>query len=127
MMQRFQVFTALLTALALFAACRDLTSPTLLESGLEGQVYDISHPGPIPIGWVAPPLEMVVTVIVLDSDKNALMEVQTNAKGSFFVSLAAGTYFLSVKESPVPTESGPFTLLPNRRLTVQAYYDNGMR
>jgi hypothetical protein len=126
-MQRFQLFAVLLTILALIAGCRDLTSPTPSKSSLEGQVYDISHPGPIPIGWVAPPLEKKVMVIVLDSNKKTVKEVQTNADGSFFVALAPGTYYLSVKESPVPTESGPFTLLPNRRLTVQAYYDNGMR
>jgi hypothetical protein len=126
-MQRFKVFLALLTVLALFAACRDLTAPTTLDSGIEGQVYDISHPGPIPIGWVAPAMENTVTIIVFDSDKNELMEVQTNADGSFFVALAPGTYFLGVKESPVPTESGPFSLLPHQHLQVKAYYDNGMR
>jgi hypothetical protein len=127
MMRHYYIFTVLLALPTLFFACHDLTPPPEYESGFEGQVYNISHPGPIPIGWIAPPLEMVVTVMVLDGDKQLQTKVQTDAKGGFFVALAPGTYFLSVKESMVPTESGPFTLLPNQRLMVQAYYDNGMR
>lgn len=115
------------TTLTLLIACRDLTPPTESESGLEGQVYSIGWPGPIPENWVPPPLETAVTVIVLDSDKNTFMEVQTDAKGRYFVVLAPGTYFLSVKESSVPAESGPFKLLHHQRLTVEAFYDNGMR
>jgi hypothetical protein len=113
--------------LALTNGCRDAGSTPEPEGVLEGQVLLISKPGPIPIGWIPPPLEMVTTVIVLDAGKIIVKQTSTDAKGTFSIPLSPGTYYLRVKESPIPSDTGPYTILAGERRTAEAHYDNGMR
>ena len=115
----------------LLTNCTDPTSlptPTLAHSGiLNGQVYNLSHPGPIPIGWVPPPYEAVCTVIAQDIQQNIRLEVDTDSHGKFQILVPPGTYYLRVKESRLSSITGPYQLRDGETLEVKAYYDNGMR
>lgn len=107
--------------------CKDSGTVPIDDMGIQGQVFLISKPGPIPIGWVPPPLEQVNTIQVLDAQRRIVREEKTSDKGRFMISLQAGTYYLRVKESPIPAETGPYEVTSGRILTVEAHYDNGMR
>jgi hypothetical protein len=107
--------------------CKDSGTVPSDDMGIQGQVFLISKPGPIPIGWVPPPLEQVNTIQVLDAQRRIVREEKTSDKGRFMISLQAGTYYLRVKESPIPAETGPYEVTSGRILTVEAHYDNGMR
>jgi hypothetical protein len=126
-LRRFKHILPFVVTLALMGGCRDAGSAPAPEAILEGQVLLISKPGPIPIGWVPPPLEMVTTVIVLDAGKIIVKQTSTDAKGTFSIPLSPGTYYLRVKESPIPSDTGPYTILAGERRTAEAHYDNGMR
>jgi hypothetical protein len=120
----------ILACLLLFAqwdGCKDSGSVLIDDTGIQGQVFLISAPGPIPIGWVPPPLEQVNTIQVLDPQRKIVRELTTNDKGRFMISVQPGTYYLKVKESLIPAETGPFVVASGTILTVQAHYDNGMR
>lgn len=121
----------LILACLLFVApwdgCKDSGSVVVDDTGIQGQVYLISKPGPIPIGWVPPPLEQVNTIQVLDAQRKIVREATTNAKGMFIISLQPGTFYLRVKESPILAETGPYDVMSGRILTAEAHYDNGMR
>lgn len=103
------------------------TPPLQYPNVFQGQVYNLSHPGPIPIGWTPPPLETVSTIVVLDTNKKSIFETSSDKKGKFLIMLPEGTYYLRVKESPIPVETGPYQLKEGETLEVKAYYDNGMR
>jgi hypothetical protein len=107
--------------------CKDSGSVIVDDTGIQGQVYLISKPGPIPIGWVPPPLEQVNTIQVLDAQRRIVREERTSDKGRFMISLQPGTYYLRVKESPIPVETGLYEVMSGRILTVEAHYDTGMR
>jgi len=115
----------------LLTNCTDPTSlptpPLLFPTVLYGQVYNLSHPGPIPIGWIPPPYEAVCTVIAEDIQQNIRLEVDTDSHGKFQIMAPLGTYYLRVKESPLSSETGPYSLREGQMLEVKAYYDNGMR
>ena len=113
--------------LSIFAGCRDTGVSIALDSGIDGQVYSIGSPGPIPVGWIPPPLETVSSIVVLDAAHRQMKEFATDGKGHFRTSLSPGTYFLRVKESLIPAETGPFDVTAGKVLSVAAYYDNGMR
>ena len=100
-----------------------LTYPTLLQ----GQVLNLSHLGPIPIGWVPPPLEVVSTIIVLDENRKTIAHFPSDSKGKFLISLPEGIYYLRVKESPIPEETGPYILKKGQTTNAVAHFDNGMR
>lgn len=125
------VKTVILFSICLLTCCSDPTSlptpPLQYPNVLQGQVYNLSHPGPIPIGWVPPPLEIVSTIIVLDSNRRIIFESLSDKKGKFQLMLPSGTYYLRVKESPIPAETGPYFLNEGQTLLVEAHYDNGMR
>jgi hypothetical protein len=112
-------------------ACTDLNSlPTLplkYPGVLQGQVYNLSHPGPIPINWIPPPYETVCTVIIQDVDKGINLEVNTDNKGKFRATVQDGIYYLRVKESILSSVTGPYHALNGETLEVKAYFDNGMR
>ena len=57
------VVPALLLPLVVFSSCEDSGSNPSRDAVLQGQVFLISKPGPIPIGWVPPPLETVNTLL----------------------------------------------------------------
>jgi hypothetical protein len=113
--------------LIVWSGCRDSGSAPAEETGIVGQVYSIGTPGPVPIGWTPPPLERVSTIVVSNSGQLTVKEFPTDEKGRFKTELAPGTYFLRVKESFVPAETGPYTVTPGQFLTVEAHFDNGMR
>jgi hypothetical protein len=94
---------------------------------MRGQVYSIATPGPTPINWTPPPLETISTVILLDTKRTLLQEILTDNKGKFTVALLPGTYYLRVKESFIPAETGPYILKSGEVLGVEAHFDNGMR
>ncbi len=112
-------------------ACTDLNSlPTLplkYPNVLVGQVYNLSHPGPIPVGWIPPPYEAICTVIIQDVDQGIILEVKTDSKGKFRVTVQDGIYYLRVKESLLSSVTGPYHARNGETLEVKAYYDNGMR
>ncbi|MCX6144214.1 MAG: hypothetical protein NTZ35_13445 [Ignavibacteriales bacterium] len=107
--------------------CSDSGNSPGLMTGIQGQVYSIAAPGPTPVGWVPPPLERISTVLVLDSNHRQITEVITDDEGRFALELQPGTYYLRVKESLIPTETGPYVVTTGALLTVRAHYDNGMR
>lgn len=113
--------------LTLLAGCGDLGTESAESATLYGQVLLISKPGPIPIGWIPPPLEQVNTVLVLNADRKQVREVTTDKRGSFSVSITPGVYFLRVKASPIPAETGPFLCTPGASTLAEAHFDNGMR
>jgi hypothetical protein len=112
---------------AAMGGCHDSGSAPPLMSGIQGQVYSIATPGPTPVGWVPPPLEKISTVLVLDANHKLLIEVLTDYKGRFSIELQPGTYYLRVKESMIPAETGPYVVSTGELVTVRANYDNGMR
>jgi hypothetical protein len=118
---------ACLLLVAPWDGCKDSGSVNVEDTGVQGQIFLISKPGPIPIGWVPPPLEQVNTIRVLDDQRRIVREAATNEKGMFMILLQPGTYYLRVKESPIQVETGPYELTSGRILTVQAHFDNGMR
>jgi len=112
---------------AAVSGCNDSGNGPLRMTGIQGQVYSIATPGPTPAGWVPPPLEKISTVLVLDSNHKLIVEALTNDKGKFTIELEPGTYYLRVKESMIPAETGPYIVTTGTLLTVRAHYDNGMR
>lgn len=118
---------AILLLVVPLIGCMDSGSVLVDNTGVQGQVYLISKPGPIPIGWIPPPLEQVTTVQVLDVQRSIVREEKTSDKGKFMIALQPATYYLRVKESPIRAETGPYEVASGRILTVEAHYDNGMR
>lgn len=98
-----------------------------IKTGIIGQVYSIGTPGPIPDDWTPPLLEAKSTIVVLDINRNLVKEFSTDEKGKFQTSLNLGVYFIKVKESRIPKETGPYILKEEEVIIVEAYYDNGMR
>jgi hypothetical protein len=125
-MKTIFVFSLAIAAAAM-GGCHDSGSALPLMSGIQGQVYSIATPGPTPVGWVPPPLEKISTVLVLDANHKLLIEVLTDYKGRFSIELQPGTYYLRVKESMIPAETGPYVVSTGELVTVRANYDNGMR
>ena len=118
---------ACLLLFAMWDGCKDSGSILIGDTGVQGQVFLISKPGPIPIGWVPPPLEQVNTIRVLDAERRIVLEATTSDKGKFMISLQSGTYYLRVKESPIPAETGPYLVDIGKIISVEAHFDNGMR
>jgi hypothetical protein len=120
------VFSVTLIVVAA-SACHDLGTTLSPTSGIQGQVYSIATPGPTPINWVPPPLEQVSTILVLSSNREVILQALTDNNGRFTISLSPGTYFLRVKESMIPSETGPYVVRAGEITPVRANYDNGMR
>ena len=97
-----------------------------LQSGIEGRVYAIGAPA-ITKDWTPPPLETVSTIIVLNNGQIVIKEVATDEHGRFSISLLSGIYYLRVKESLLPATTGPFNVTEDHLVSVEAYYDNGIR
>jgi len=112
---------------ALLPGCIDSGTTPAPEAILHGQVFLISKPGPIPIGWIPPPLEQVNTIVVLNTERLKVREVTTDNRGMFSFSIAPGAYYLRVKESPIPAETGPYLCTPGASTLAEAHFDNGMR
>jgi hypothetical protein len=102
-----------------------LSAPSVIGV-ITGQVYNQSHPGPIPVGWSPPPLKQISTIRVLDINKNGLLEITSDINGSFQISLEPGTYYFSIKESPMQSITGPVLVHENDKITIQVFYNNGM-
>lgn len=128
-MYRLKSFIFLLTYILLITCCAEPNSLPIQsrEGTLQGQVYNLSHPGPIPIGWVPPPYEAVCTVIAEDIQQNIRLEVNTDSYGIFQIKVSPGTYYLRVKESRLSSVTGPYHAQNGETLEVKAYFDNGMR
>jgi len=106
----------------------DMSEPTMGMSYIYGQVYNLSHPGPVPVGWTPPPFKQVSTIRILNNNKNLLSEITTDSTGFFDYAVNPGTYYVSVKESPVQSETGPIVLRhKGDGISIKLYYDNGMR
>jgi hypothetical protein len=121
------LIVACLLLVAPWDGCKDSGSDVIVDTGIQGQVYLISKPGPIPIGWVPPPLEHVNTIVVLDAQRRIVLEAATNDKGWFMIPLQPGMYYLRVKESPIPAETGPYFVDSGKILSAEAHFDSGMR
>ncbi|MCX6174081.1 MAG: carboxypeptidase-like regulatory domain-containing protein [Ignavibacteriales bacterium] len=125
------VKTVILFSFCLLTYCSDSsplpTPPLQYPNVLQGQVYNLSHPGPIPIDWIPPPYEAVCTVIAQDITQGISLEVKTDNRGIFRIMAPPGNYYLRVKESYMSSETGPYQLKDGQILEVKAYYDNGMR
>ncbi len=116
-------------ALALTAHTASQTTPSTAfagESGIQGQVYRVDAPA-VPLGWKPPPLRRVMTILVLDSLNATLNEIKTDSLGTFTILLPPGEYFLQVKESLLPAQTGPFVVPEGRIIQVEADYDGGLR
>ena len=114
---------ALLTIAVLALQCRENSVDAITTANLQGQVYSIGSAGPYE--GEPTPLRQTSTVLVLDSNKEQVLEIKTNAKGEFEALLEPGTYYLRVMESPTPRETGPFNVVSDQVASVQAYYDEG--
>jgi hypothetical protein len=126
LMKTLFVFSiAMLVAAA--TGCNDSGSAPLLTTGIQGQVYSIATPGPTPEGWVAPPLETISTIVVLNSNHKLIVEAPTDNKGRFTIGLDPGTYYIRVKESMIPAETGPYVVTAGALVSARAHFDNGMR
>ena len=126
-MKQFLFFLILLSLPAIQIGCNDNgTTATKSETGIEGQVYSIGAPT-VPVGWTPPPLERVSTIIIMDTKRQPLTEVLTDEKGKFKVLFAPGIYYLQVKESLLPAETGPFEVKQGVIVSTRANYDNGIR
>ena len=126
-MKTLRLFLTLATIAVAVNSCNDSGSSPLPTAGMQGQVYSIATPGPTPEGWTPPPLEMISTIIVLDSNHKFLFEFLTDNKGRFTIELQPGTYYLRVKESRISSETGPYVVRARELTPVRAHYDNGMR
>lgn len=115
----------------LIANCTESTSlPTLsllFPTVLYGQVYNLSHPGPIPIGWISPPYDAVCTVIAQDIRQGISLEVKTDSRWQFQIKAPPGVYYLRVKESRLSSVTDSYSIMEGEILEVKAYFDNGMR
>ena len=129
--RKARVRTIFIFSIAMVSAstigCNDSGSSSLPMTGIQGQVYSIATPGPTPIGWVPPPLEKVSTIFALDSNRTFIFQVLTDDKGRFLIELQPGSYYLRVKESMIPAETGPHAVKAGELVSAQAHYDNGMR
>ena len=110
------------------------TEPELLPDPVQahystfyGQVYNLSHPGPIPVDWTPPPYEAVCTVIAEDVQQKRSFIATSDFKGRFQINVLPGVYYFRVKQSLLSSEAGPYPIKEGEFLTVKAYYDNGMR
>ena len=126
-MNRSLLILASVVLISFTESCKDVGTAPVQSTGIMGQVLLISAPGPIPVGWVPPPLEQVNTIQVLNSERTLILEEKTSAKGTFTISLEPGMYYLLVKESPIRVETGPIFVIRGRMVVAQAHYDNGMR
>ncbi len=117
--------------LIFFICCSDPfslpTPPLQYPNVLHGQVYNLSHPGPIPVDWIPPPYEAVSTVIAHDIQQGISLEVKSDGRGQFLIMAPPGNYYLRVKESYLSSETGPYQLKEGETIEVKAYFDNGMR
>lgn len=120
-----------LTLFLIITNCTEPTSlptpPLLYPTVLYGQVYNLSHPGPIPEGWIPPPYDDFCTVIVQDLRQAINLEYRTDNHGKFQISVPPGTYYLRVKESMLSSVTGPYSIREGEMLEAKAYFDNGMR
>jgi hypothetical protein len=119
--------SAIFLSLAIVGGCRDLGTSPIEDTGIQGQVYSIATPGPTPIGWTPPPLEIMSTIVVLDVNKKLVKEFATDGRGRFKIILPPGRYFLRVKESMIPAETGAYDVRSGEIMAAEAHYDNGMR
>jgi hypothetical protein len=126
-MKMFRFILSLAMVSAAMSSCNDSGNAPVPSTGIQGQVYSIATPGPTPVGWVPPPLEKISTILVLDSNHKFIFEVLTDNQGRFTVELEPGTYYLRVKESLIPAETGPYVVRAGELLSVRAHFDNGMR
>jgi len=116
----------------LLLCCQQPTSPKIesgskIESGIEGQIYEIGSPA-VSVGWTPPPLRGIRTIVISDSNKVGLQLVVTDSLGAFKISLQAGTYFLLVKDTIRPQgQNGPFVVAADQITSVKVCHDNGMR
>ena len=127
LMKTFRIILLLAMALAAVSSCNDSRNAPVPMTGIQGQVYSIATPGPTPEGWIPPPLEKISTILVLNSNHKTIIEVITDNKGRFTSPLDPGTYYLRVKESLIPAETGPYVVMAGEMLPVRANHDNGMR
>lgn len=125
--RRFIKSAIAVLSLAVLAGCQDAGSAPDANAYLEGQVLLVSTPGPIPVGWVPPPYETACTILILNETKTIVKESATDSKGKFSIAVSPGTYYVRVKESRVPAETGPFVLVTGQTAKVEAHFDNGMR
>jgi hypothetical protein len=114
-------------AASFVSSCTDTGTAPAFKAGIQGRVYSIAAPGPTPVNWVPPPLERVSTVVVLDASRRAVFELLTDNQGRFSSALDPGTYYLRVKESLIPVETGPYPVRAGETVTVRADVDSGMR
>lgn len=121
------VLATVLCFIPFLNGCADFGTTPVQLTGMRGQVYSIATPGPTPVNWTPPPLEMISTVILLDVNRTAIQEIMTDSKGRFTITLAPGTYYLRVKESRIPAETGPYVVRSGQMLTAEAHFDSGMR
>jgi hypothetical protein len=126
LMKRIFISSLAMVSVAV-SACNDSGNTMFPTTGIQGQVFSIATPGPTPIGWVPPALEKISTVLVLNSNHKVIVESFTDDKGKFTIELEPGTYYLRVKESMIPAETGPYIVTAGALSSVRAHYDNGMR
>ena len=117
------VFLASLLILATGFNCASVTRTG--KTGIQGGVYSKPNSVPFPTRHVATTLDRIHTISVLDSNRTVLKEFSTNGTGKFEILLPPGIYFLRVKDSPYPAQTGPFEVKEGVISTAEAHYDEG--
>jgi len=130
--KHFSLILALCFCIVFLLCCQQVISPKIengqkIESGIEGQIYEIGSPA-VPPGWTPPPLRGIRTIVISDSNEVGLQLLATDSLGAFKFSLQAGTYFLLVKDTIRPQgQNGPFVVAADQITSVKVCHDNGMR
>ncbi len=95
-------------------------------TGVQGRVYAVGGPARR-IDWRPPPYEHQVTIAIHDTAGNRIKEVLTDTKGKFRILLQPGKYYFVVKESFIPTQQGPFTIIKDSLRRLNLEFDSGIR
>jgi hypothetical protein len=121
---------ALALLLLLTMGCSSLqTTPTPVDSGVEGQVYIGPTCPVVKVGQECPDKAYQAVLTVTSPTGEEIVRIQTDENGEFHVPLAPGEYVLhpeSPGRYPIASEQS-FTVRPGTYTRLVVAYDSGIR
>lgn len=117
----------LLGLMVILAGC--ISSPSLVSSGVEGQVFIGPMCPVMQVGNPCPDWTFQTTLTVLRSNGERVSSLQTGTDGSFRLALEPGEYILR-PESPGGIAQAPrqiFSVLKDQYTRLTVTYDSGIR